>query len=322
MLTVFFSYSHKDETYRDQLEVHLAPLKRQGIIDTWHDRRVDAGGEILNEISESLENADIILLLVSPDFIASEYCYEVEMSRAMALHEQGKARVIPVILRPCEWQDMPFGKLLAMPTDGMPISKFPNIDDAFLVVTQAIKRIGQEKGAAPVRQTQPSSRTRDTAAPIVSDARSSNLRVKKAFTERDKDKFLTESFEYIANYFDNSLNELEKRQQEIEIEYRRIDANSFTAAIYVNGSRKSEFKVWIRGEQTLSSNGISYSFNRSNNRNSMNGWLDLADDGYHLFLQPSGMSMYNRHDSENKNQLSQQGGAEYFWGIFIEPLQR
>lgn len=322
MLTVFFSYSHKDESYRDRLEVHLAPLKWQGIIGTWHDRRVDAGDEILNEISKSLERADIILLLVSADFIASAYCYEVEMGRAMELHEQGKARVIPVILRPCDWQEMPFGKLLAVPTDGRPISKFPNTDDAFLEVVQEIKRIGQKKGTTDLPQAQPPSRTIVTTATDVSDVRSSNLRIKKTFTDRDKDKFLTESFEYVANFFDNSLKELEKRQSEIDIEYRRVDANCFTAAIYLNGKNKSEFKVWIRGEGNFLSNGISYSRDRSISRNSTNGWLTLGDDGYHLFLQSSGMETYNRRDGTKENQLSQQGGAENLWDIFIEPLQR
>ena len=139
MIDLFFSYSHKDEKLRDELEVHLSGLKRQGIISTWHDRRIAAGDEFDKEISEYLENADIILLLVSPYFINSDYCFDIEMKRSMEKHDHGKASVIPVILHPCDWHDMPFGRLLACPKDGKPISKFPNIHGAFLDVTKAIK---------------------------------------------------------------------------------------------------------------------------------------------------------------------------------------
>src|ERR1041384_5210693 len=134
MLSVFMSYSHVDESYRNELETHLAMLERQGVIDVWHDRRIGAGEDLDDEISEHLETAQIILLLVSSDFLASEYCYGVEMKRALARHEAGEARVIPVILRPCEWKEAPFSRLRATPSDGRPISKFADRDDAYLAV--------------------------------------------------------------------------------------------------------------------------------------------------------------------------------------------
>ena len=121
MTELFFSYSHNDEALRNELETHLSMLKRQGVIAVWHDRRIGAGQEVHGQISEHLERADIILL-VSPYFLASDYCYETEMTRAMERHHQGTARVIPVILHPCDWQGAPFGKLLAVPTDGKPVS--------------------------------------------------------------------------------------------------------------------------------------------------------------------------------------------------------
>lgn len=87
MTPLFFSYSHKDEDLRDELEVHLSGLKRQGLVDVWHDRRIDAGENWSQKIGEHLEQAELILLLVSPDFIASEYCYGVELERALERHE-------------------------------------------------------------------------------------------------------------------------------------------------------------------------------------------------------------------------------------------
>ena len=145
---LFFSYSHRDEELRDQLEVHLATLKHQGLIDTWHDRRIAAGDVFDNEISAELEDAKLILLLISSDFIASRYCYEVETVRALEKHAANEARVIPVVLRPCDWHDGPFGKLHALPTDGKPITRWVDTDEAFLSVVQGIKSAVTKLGTA------------------------------------------------------------------------------------------------------------------------------------------------------------------------------
>ena len=101
---------------------------------------MEAGEEWETQIKEKLESASVILMLISPDFMASDYCYDIEMQRAMARHEAGNARVIPVILRPCDWKDTPFGKLKAMPEDGKPITQWSDRDGAFLNVVQGIRR--------------------------------------------------------------------------------------------------------------------------------------------------------------------------------------
>jgi hypothetical protein len=112
----------------------------------WHDRRTTIGSEIENAIDRNLNEAEVILLLVSPDFINSDYCYEREMLRALERHEEGEARVIPVILRPCDWHGLPFGKLLATPADGKAVTKWAGQDDAFLDVVQSIKAALKELG--------------------------------------------------------------------------------------------------------------------------------------------------------------------------------
>src|SRR5262245_20803108 len=136
---VFFSYSHKDEDLQNELSKHLALLKRQRVITAWHDRRIGAGKEWKNEIDEHLNTADIILLLVSSDFLASDYCYDVEVETAMKRHEEGEARVIPVILRPVDLKGAPFGKLQALPRDARPVTDWSNRDEAFLNVAQGIR---------------------------------------------------------------------------------------------------------------------------------------------------------------------------------------
>ena len=110
-LKVFVSYSSKDEEFRQELETHLSLLRRQGAIDAWNFRKIMAGEEWDGVIANEFEAAELILILVSADFLASDYCYEVEMVRAIERHENGTARVIPVVVRPVDWKSAPIAKL-------------------------------------------------------------------------------------------------------------------------------------------------------------------------------------------------------------------
>jgi|SRR5262245_7105913 len=143
-IEVFFSYSHKDEDYRVELSNHLAMLQRQHLIGAWHDRRIGAGKEWEKEINEHLYRADIILLLVSSDFLASDYCYDVEVKTAMERNDNGEARVIPIILRPVDWKGALFGKLQALPKDARPVTDWTNRDEAFLDVARGIRVAAEE----------------------------------------------------------------------------------------------------------------------------------------------------------------------------------
>ncbi len=153
-VTVFYSYSHKDEALRDELDKHLSSLKHEGLIKAWHDRRITPGDEWKNKIDQNLKTAQLILLLVSSDFMFSGYCYDIEMQEAMKLHKARKARIIPIILRPVDWTQALFASLQALPTDGKPVTEWPNQDRAFLNVAQGI-RLAVEKmrsGTAPLKQ--------------------------------------------------------------------------------------------------------------------------------------------------------------------------
>src|SRR5262249_33625189 len=121
-IEVFYAYAHPDAALRTELDTHLSLLRRQGIIAGWHDRRITAGTEWAGAIDAHRQCAQIILLLVSADFLASDYCYDVELQHAMARHQAGEARVIPIILRAVEWENAPFGTLQALPQDGRPIT--------------------------------------------------------------------------------------------------------------------------------------------------------------------------------------------------------
>ena len=148
-ITVFISYAHEDEALLQQLHTHLSPLTRQGLIATWYDRELVAGTDWAGEIDAHLEQASIILLLVSADFIASRYCYEVEMTRALERHEAGQARVIPIALRPADWKGMPFASLHALPTDARAITTWTNQDAAFVDVAAGIRRAIEDLSQLP-----------------------------------------------------------------------------------------------------------------------------------------------------------------------------
>jgi hypothetical protein len=143
-LKIFYSYAEKDEPIRIKLEKHLAMLRREKIITDWHFRKISAGTDLDHEIDIHLSSSQIVLLLVSADFLASDYCYDVELKKAMKLHKSGKTRVIPIIVRPCDWHNAPFGKLEALPKSARPVLKWKNQDDAFLSIEIGIRKICYE----------------------------------------------------------------------------------------------------------------------------------------------------------------------------------
>ena len=314
---VFFSYAHEDETLRNQLEVRLAMLKRQGLIEIWHDRQMRAGDLFDWAIDEELNEADIILLLVSPDFLASDYCYNIEKARALKRHREGTARLISVILRPCEWEHTDLARYVVTPTDGRPVTRWPDIDDAFLDVTRAIRRAIEEIGAATQRNPA-ADEAQQTAQPVEADIRprSSNLRLRKNFTQADKDRFLEAGFEFMDRFFQGSLEELAKRNTDIEGRYRRVDGNAFTAAIYRNGVKAAACSIRLNGGF---GDGITYTDGDKAPTNTFNESVTVKNDDQKLFFDAMGMShMGNPHE---RNALTHEGAAEYFWSILIEPLQ-
>jgi hypothetical protein len=128
---------------RRKLETHLRLFARERLITGWHDRKITAGKEFEGQIDEHLNQAAIILLLVSADFLDSDYCYDIELERAMERHRAGEARVIPIILRECEWHRAKFGQLVALPTDGRSVTgrRWKNQDEAFADVARGLREV-------------------------------------------------------------------------------------------------------------------------------------------------------------------------------------
>jgi hypothetical protein len=198
----FISYSHRDEKSLDRLHTHLALLRREKLIATWYDRNILAGSNFDRDIATRLKDSDLFLALLSPDFLASDYCYEKEMDVALKRHEEGSLRVVPIVLEPCDWKSSPLGRLKALPKDGKPISLWTNENVAYLDVTTELRRLLDEpakKGRErPTREAEAGANPRP----------SKRYRIRKDFDSIDRDEFRQKSFGAIEEFFRRSVDEL------------------------------------------------------------------------------------------------------------------
>jgi len=138
---VFISYSYNDEELFKQLEKYLTVLTRSGKIRIWHGRKIPPGDEWKKLIDDHIQSADLVLLLVSVDFLVSEYCFNVEFESALKRYAIGTTRIIPIILHPCPWPETPIGRFEVLPTDGEPIASSKDTAKAFLSVTNSIREL-------------------------------------------------------------------------------------------------------------------------------------------------------------------------------------
>ncbi len=154
MIKVFISYEHKDMLYKDELEKRLIPFKRNGIIESWSDQQILPGAEWQREIKDAIENSQLILFLISPDFIASEYIYDQEISRALDRYRKREVMIIPIILRPTDYSSLEISKFQALPKDGHPISTSQDQDSAWLDVINQLGKIfdSLNKGNVKLRE--------------------------------------------------------------------------------------------------------------------------------------------------------------------------
>ena len=324
MARIFISYSHKDDALRAELDKHLALLRREGSIELWSDHRILPGSEFDKDISQALEAAEIILLLVSADFLASDYCFGIEMRRALERHAAGEAVVVPVILRACDWQNSPFNRLNALPLGGREITKWASPDDAFLNVVQGLRKLlsAQElRNDGAVAAGKPAA----TRSPVVEEAdtfdgpaasRSSNVALPREFSDEAKHEFAEQTFAYVKEYFRGSLEELQRRNSGYTGKLREKTTVAFTAVVFKSGQRVAGCYVRLGG--MMSSNGIAYSGNENSSDNSYNEILEIQTDKHSLQWRAQ-MATFGGGDPSKG--LSQEGAAEHLWGVLISPLQ-
>ncbi|MGH3449661.1 MAG: TIR domain-containing protein [Haloechinothrix sp.] len=143
-LKLFLSYAHEDRDLVTELRKHLAPLRHEQIVADWYDREVMAGQDWDREIRAQLESSDLVIVVVSADFVASDYAYGRELALALRLHDQGRLRLLPVIGRNCKWQNLPLARLQVLPEGAVPISSWDQRDDALVSVVVGVERVARE----------------------------------------------------------------------------------------------------------------------------------------------------------------------------------
>ena len=307
-MKVFISYSHKDEAALERLHTHLAVLRRDGRIDEWFDREILAGGEIDAEVGERLESSGLFLMLVSPDFLASDYCVEREMERALERHRSNDARVVPIIVEPCDWASTPLRDLKALPRDGKPVSDWTNENNAYLEVVQELRRVLEVEGVPGAAEQ---SDARIQQEPAQFGVR--RYRVKRDFDEIDRNDYREAAFGIIRGYFERAVAEIDAIE-DLRGRFISLSAGSFTCMI-VNRVREhgtAHITVHSRTENMLVGD-ISYSFMEHASPNTANGMYTIEADEYELFLS-SLMTGIGRHEER----LTPEVVAEHLWEELLE----
>ena len=146
---IFYSYAHEDDELRKKLVTFLGPLRQQKRITEWHDRKVEPGALWDKEIRGELSQANLILFLLSPEFLDSDYCFGVEVETALNRLKQGEAKVVPILLRPCLWDYSRFSALQMIPRDAKAVSLWNSLDEALRDVAGEISKIVSQDPPQP-----------------------------------------------------------------------------------------------------------------------------------------------------------------------------
>ncbi len=310
MAKIFISYSHRDEKALERLHTHLAMLRRENAITAWYDREILAGANIDNEIDNHLNNSDIFFALVSPDFLASNYCYEREMTKALERHAEGTLRIIPIILEPCDWTSSPLGKLKALPKDGKAISTWTNQNVAFLGIVEELRRTFIQPAPSESVATQ-------TASAISTSTKTPprQYRIKRKFDAIDRDDFREKVFASVRDYFRRSIDELNEIGDLIRARFESMGENAFSCTVLNKGARDRESHITVHGDNVATFGGdISYSFSRRAAANTANGFIRIEADDYELYPKLDNFSSMRTRNAEGR---SMEQVAETLWSEFI-----
>lgn len=305
-MKAFISYSHKDEHYFERLKVHLAQMKRENLIDEWTDREIHAGSRLDNVISNALESSELFLALLSPDYIASNYCYEKEFEAAQKMQNEGNLIIVPIIVEPCDWQKTPFGNLKALPKDGKAVSEWTNPNNAFLNVIDELRHLTSK--SQPVNENQ----NVDTIEKLVR-----NYKVKKYFSEVDKFNFKESGYEEIKKYFNSSISEL-NFVENLQARITNESKGYFTCLISNRANNKDCFlTIQVSGATEYRFGDISYSFSEKANTNAvqMDKNFTIANNEYEQFWSKSSHNF--GFSNQPAVQLNAHQVAEEIWNDFI-----
>jgi len=305
-VSAFISYSHTDEKYLDRLHKHMSLLQREGSIETWTDHQIIPGSRLDSVVMSALRSSELFVALVSPDYIASNYCYEKEFEEAMRLSESGKLHIVPVIVEPCDWLSSPFRQFLALPKEGKPVSEWTNANVAYLDVVSGLRRL--------LSQGRLESAARRSGA---SDAQPSGRRMKiqQEFDSIQRGEFIDQAYEVIRAYFMNSCDEL-SGIEDLRAKFHKMSDGSFTCTVVnrgIKGGREAHITVHNSKGRRHHLGDINYVFEAHADSNTSNGSIRVGADDYNMFLTLGFGALMGRDETK----YDAQQAAEALWLEFI-----
>lgn len=310
-MKAFISYSHKDSNYLERLKVHLAQMKRDGLITEWTDEEIHAGGSLNNTISDALNSSELFLALLSPDYIASNYCYNKEFETAQRMQEEGQIIIVPIIVEPCDWQRTPFGNLKALPKDGKAVSEWTNPNNAFLNVIDELRRLTTfTRSSSSVQNFQ-------SATP---DKLARNYKVKKYFSEVDIFNFKESSYEEIRDYFNSSISELDAVEN-LQARVTNVEKGFFTCLISNRANNQNSFlTVRIGSEGQRHFGDLSYSFSDQvvTNTIQMDKVYKIENDDFEQFWTKNSQGF--PFNNQSSVRFTARQVAEEIWDDFISQV--
>ncbi|MEZ5837291.1 MAG: toll/interleukin-1 receptor domain-containing protein [Geminicoccaceae bacterium] len=304
-MRAFISYSHQDEDLKDRLVVHLAQMQRDGLIDTWHDRKILAGGKFADEIDIELDRFDLFIPLVSPDFIYSRYCYDIEMSRAIERSSNSDVYIVPIILEPSDWHSTPLGQFNALPRDGKPVSEWTNKNTALHEVVRSLRELVSTSDFATSSNNQHRNKAIQT---------SKKYRLKRDFDHVDKEDFKNESYALIHRYFQDAVEEIDTIDN-ISSRMTDISPFSFTCTIINRSWQRGIAHITVHKSTGNTGFGdIYYSNSENASEGAANGMFSISHNEHDMFFSPDML----RHGGSKDGQLSARDVAEQLWNELLE----
>lgn len=308
----FISYSHADDKRRERLHKHLVMLRREGLLQEWSDHEILPGDTLSAEISQALDQSQLFIALLSPDYLASRYGYETEFQRALQLQAEGRMRIVGVVVEPCDWQASPFGELLVLPKDGKAVSDWTNENTAYLNVVQELRRLLSRPPAPSPALAASGTVGSGSTTPL------RRLRVRQDFDAIQKAEFADRAFEVMRRYFEDACSELPEASEHLRSKFEMMGATAFTCTV-VNRARMrgGEAHITVRnnkgGRRGMSVGDLSFVYQQHADDGSSNGWLSVDADDYHLFLTGS----IDRFGMGKDKHWTPESAAEALWNSFM-----
>ncbi|MEQ8472495.1 MAG: toll/interleukin-1 receptor domain-containing protein [Marinoscillum sp.] len=317
-MKAIISYSHADEAVLDRLHKHLAQIKRDGLLDSWTDQEISAGGVIDDEVNNALSEAELFIAIISADYIASNYCYEIEFQEALKQQERGAVIIVPVIARPCDWHSTPFKKFRALPKDGKAITDWANTDTALLDVTQNLRNILNKRGS---HRHDPVSSTPDF------NTSQRNYKVKRDFDSIEKLEYQEQTFSEIKKLLESYMGEIAGLEN-IKAKVLDTTPSSFKGLIVNRNRINNECALTISTDNDDNHNNQMFRFSDGECI-----WVDLENpmessykkcfrlgfDEYDMFWNMEG-GRYHFHQEESQVLKSAKELADIIWNDWLNQV--